>query len=128
MDVFSLPLLGEAFLVTISAQLATLPLLLVNFGQFSWLSPLVNSLILPTVPIVMALGIILSGLSFVSKLLAQVLAWFIWPFLSWFIKVVNWFGQLPVGNWEVGKISWWWMVGYYLILFLLMGGASREPK
>jgi len=123
-----IPLLGEAFLVTISAQLATLPLLLVNFGQFSWLSPLVNSLILPTIPIVMALGIILSGLSFVSRLLSQLLAWFIWPFLSWLIKVVNWFGQLPIGNWEIGKISWWWVIGYYLILFLLMGGASREPK
>jgi competence protein ComEC len=129
MGVFSLPLLGEAFLVTISAQLATLPLLLVNFGQFSWLSPLVNSLILPTIPIVMALGIILSGLSFVSRLLSQLLAWFIWPFLTWFVKVVDFFGQLPIGNWEVGKISWWWMVGYYLLLFLwLMGGASREHK
>jgi len=124
-----IPLLSEAFLVTISAQLATLPLLLVNFGQFSWLSPLVNSLILPTIPIVMALGIILSGLSFVSRLLSQLLAWFIWPFLTWFVKVVDFFGQLPIGNWEVGKISWWWMVGYYLLLFLwLMGGASREPK
>lgn len=119
-SVVVIPLLGEAFLVTISAQLATLPLLLVNFGQFSWLSPLVNSLILPTIPIVMALGIILSGLSFISKLLAQVLAWFIWPFLTWFIKIVDWFGQLPMGNWEIGKISWWWMVGYYLILFLCL--------
>ncbi len=116
----SVPLLGEAFLVTISAQLATLPLLLINFGQFSWLSPLINSLILPTIPLVMALGIILSGLSFISRLLSQVLAWFIWPFLTWFIKVVDWFGQLPMGNWEMGKISWWWMVGYYLILFLCL--------
>jgi len=123
-----IPLLGEAFLVTISAQLATLPLLLVNFGQFSWLSPLVNSLILPTIPIVMALGIILSGLSFASKLLAQVLAWFIWPFLSWFIKVVNWFGQLPMGNWEIGKISWWWMVGYYFLLVIILWRLNERNR
>ncbi|MCJ7786988.1 ComEC/Rec2 family competence protein, partial [Patescibacteria group bacterium] len=122
------PLLGEAFLVTISAQLATLPLLLVNFGQFSWLSPLVNSLILPTIPIVMALGIILSGLSFVSRLLSQLLAWFIWPFLTWFIKVVDWFGQLPIGNWEVGKISWWWMVGYYFLLVIILWRLNERNR
>jgi len=123
-----IPLLSEAFLVTISAQLATLPILLVNFGQFSWLSPLVNSFILPTIPIVMALGIILSGLSFVSKLLAQVLAWFAWPFLSWFIKVVNWFGQLPMGNWEIGKISWWWMVGYYFLLVIILWRLNERIR
>jgi competence protein ComEC len=106
MKIFSFPLLGEAFLVTVSAQLITLPILLVNFGQFSWLSPLANSLVLPTIPIIMALGLFLAGLSFISKFTSQVLAWFVWPFLTWFVKIVDWFGQLPIGNWEVGKIGY----------------------
>ncbi len=115
-----LPFLKEAFLITISAQLATLPILLVNFGQFSWLSPLVNVFVLPTVPFIIALGLSLAILSLFSKLIGQLLAWFIWPFLTWFVKVVTWFGNLSFGQWEIGKISWFWVVGYYLLLFLLI--------
>ena len=126
--VFFLPLFGEGLLVTISAQLATLPILLVNFGQFSWLSPLTNSLILPTIPVIMALGIFLSVLSFISKFLSQVLAWFIWPFLTWFVKVVDFFGQLPIGNWEVGGISRWWMVGYYFLLVIILWRLNERIR
>ena len=129
MNVFSFPSLGEGLAVTISAQIFSLPLLLVNFGQFSWLSPLVNSLVLPTIPFIMILGGMVAGLSFVSKLLGQLLSWFVWPFLTWFIKIIDWFGNLPLGNWEVGKISWWWAIGYYLLLFLwLMGGAKWHER
>ena len=114
------PLLGESFLVTISAQLATLPILLVNFGQFSWLSPLVNILVLPIIPSLMALGLALSVLSFVSRFFSQVLAWFLWPLLTWFVGVVNWFGHWSWISWEVGKLSGWWAGGYYLFLIFMM--------
>ena len=93
LNLAKIPLLGEGLLVSLAAQTTTFPLLLFNFGQFSWLSPLVNSLVLPTIPVVMILGTLLASLSFFSKLLAQLLAWFVWPFLTWFIKVVDFFGE-----------------------------------
>jgi competence protein ComEC len=112
----SIPLLGEGLSVTLSAQIFSLPLLLINFGQFSWLSPLVNSLVLPTIPFMMILGGITAGLSLFSKSFGQLLSWLVWPFLAWFVKIINWFGNLPLGNWEIGRISWWWAIGYYAFL------------
>lgn len=112
--------IGKGLAVTISAQIFSLPLLLVNFGQFSWLSPLVNTLVLPTIPFIMILGSAAAGLSLVSKLFGQLLSWFVWPFLNWFINLINWFGNLPLGSWEIGKISQWWAIGYYLILFIYL--------
>jgi len=84
-----IPVLGENLLVTLSAQLATLPIMLVNFGQLSWLAPLANALILPTIPLLMVFGFLIAFLSFFSSFLAQLLSWLAWPFLTWFVKVVE---------------------------------------
>ncbi len=123
-----IPVLGEGLLVTLAAQLAALPILLVNFGQFSWLSPLVNALVLPLIPLLMVFGFIIAGLSFFSSFLAQLLSWFVWPFLSWFVKVVEFFGGLSWTNWEMGEISCWWAVLYYLILLIFLIKAGFKPN
>ncbi|MCJ7804729.1 ComEC/Rec2 family competence protein [Patescibacteria group bacterium] len=125
-----IPILGEGLLVTLSAQLATLPILLVNFGQFSWLSPLVNALVLPLIPLLMVFGFVIAGLSFFSSFLAQLLSWFVWPFLSWFVRVVEFFGSLSWANWEMGEISFWWAILYYLILliFLIKIGFNQNER
>jgi len=125
-----IPVLGEGLLVTVAAQLATLPILLVNFGQFSWFSPLVNALVLPLIPLLMIFGFVIAFLSFFSSFLAQVIAWFTWPFLSWFVKVVEFFGNLSWANWEIGKISCWWAFLYYLLLvgFLIKRSFNQNER
>lgn len=62
---------------TLAAQLMVWPILLVNFGQVSWIGILVNSLIVPLVPYVM-------GLFFLPQL-AYV------P-LHLMVVIINWFG------------------------------------
>lgn len=84
-----IPVLGDNLLVTLSAQLATLPIMLVNFGQLSWLAPLANALVLPLIPLLMVFGFLIVFLSFFSSFLAQLLSWLVWPFLTWFVKVAE---------------------------------------
>ena len=120
------PILGEGLLVTLSAQLATLPVLLVNFGQFSWLSPLVNALVLPLIPLLMIFGFVIAFLSFFSNLLGQLLSWFVWPFLTWFVGVVEFFGKFSWINLEIGKIFWGWAVLYYLFLVFIFHERNRD--
>jgi competence protein ComEC len=110
----------DGFLISLSAQVMTLPILLVNFGQFSWLSPLINTLVLPLIPILMVLGFILIILAFVITPLAQLLAWFIYPLLFYFVKVVDFFGSFSWIAWEIGKISGWWALLYYFLLIFLL--------
>ena len=117
---FSCPILGDGLGVTIAAQITTLPILLVSFGQISWLSPFINMLVIPTIPFIMILGGGMVFLSLFSNLLSQLLAYFAWLFLNYFIKVVNFFGNLSFISWELDKLSGWWAIGYYFLLFFVL--------
>lgn len=81
----------KALIATLSAQIFVLPLILYYFGTISWISPLVNILILPAVPIAMLLGFFgsFSGLVFLP--FAKVFLWPAWLFLSWILGVVKLF-------------------------------------
>jgi competence protein ComEC len=123
--IFRLPGLGENLRTTLAAQLGVLPILLANFGQISFLSPLVNVLVLPVVPLIMILGAITAIFGLVWQPLAQIAIWFAWVPLTYFIKIVEWFGKLPWVSFEVGKISFWWAVWYYLLLGLFYFWKNR---
>lgn len=100
---------------TFAAQLATLPVLLITFGQYGVLSLLANAVVLWTVPFLMLFG----GLGVVAGLVfAPFGRFFIWlslPFLFYFEKAVSFFADLN-WIWKVGEFSWQLSVGYYLIL------------
>jgi len=118
--IFRLPGLGENLRTTLAAQLGVLPILLANFGQISFLSPLINVLVLPVVPLIMVLGAITALFGLIWQPLAQIASWFAWVPLTYFIKIVEWFGKLPWVSFEVGKISFWWGIGYYLVLGIII--------
>lgn len=99
---------------TLAAQALVVPLIFFHFGQVSLISPLVNVLILWTVPLATILGFLSLMVSFIFFPLGQLLAWGNFVFLQVFIMVVNLFKNtpgllLPEGNWFL-------VVGYYLVL------------
>jgi len=116
--IFKFPLLGDELRVTLSAQIAALPILLFNFGQVSFISPLINALVLPIVPLIMSLGAAVVGAGLLAKPLVQVLGWFVWVPLTYFVKLIEFFGQLPWISFSVGELNWVWVAGYYLLLSL----------
>jgi len=129
--IFSLPLVVKDLQTTLAAQLGVLPILLSNFGQISVISPLVNTLVLPVVPIIMILGAITAFFGLICQPAALIASWFAWVPLTYFIKVVEWFGNFPWVSFELGKISFWWIVGYYLVLgiiFLNSNFKIQNPK
>ncbi len=82
-------LLHDTLLVTVAAQITTLPVMVYHFGQFSPLSLIANLLVLPVQPTIMYLGstAALAGLAYLP--LGQVLGWAAWLFLAWTIRVVE---------------------------------------
>ncbi|MEI6690236.1 MAG: ComEC/Rec2 family competence protein [bacterium] len=78
---------------TIAATLATTPISLITFGQFSWIGPLCNLLILPIIPLLMSLTsiflVIASMLPFLSSWVSPIL----YLPLLYFVQVVNFFGS-----------------------------------
>ena len=104
---------------TIAAQLATLPILLANFGTYSIYSVLVNGLVLWTVPILMAIGGIGALLGLILEPLGQLLIYLCYPLLIYFEAVVNFFGKIG-GVINVQSIPWQFIIGYYCLLMSIL--------
>jgi len=79
----------DLFLMTISAQVFVLPLLIYYFRQFSvWFLP-ANILILPLVPFAMFLGFIsgIGGMIFLP--IGQIIGWFAWAVTTYQVWVIT---------------------------------------
>ncbi len=99
---------------TIAAQLATLPILIMAFGQFSNVALPANLLIVPFVPLAMALVFLAGVLAFLFIPLGEVVGWFAQHLLSYMVLVTQWFASL---SWATTTVSVTWYVG-----LLLYGG------
>ncbi|MFW5942611.1 MAG: DNA internalization-related competence protein ComEC/Rec2 [Chloroflexota bacterium] len=90
-----MPLLSETVLVTLAAQITTLPLLAYHFGEVSLASLPANVLILPAQPGVMLWGALATIGGLLALPLGQILAWPAWLFLTYTIELVEILARLP---------------------------------
>jgi len=74
----SLPILPtpfrEAFIVTLAAQVATIPIVIVGFHVVSATGPLANTLVLPFLPLLIMLGFLLGATSSFASIAAPIAA------------------------------------------------------
>lgn len=105
-------------LITISAQLATLPIIINSFGSFSILSVLANVLILPFVPAVMLGGFLAIILGSANLFLAQIASYPIWLVLSYQIEIINFFYGFDFAYFNFEKTGWLFVAVYYGVLVL----------
>ncbi len=109
----------ENGLTTISAQLAVLPILILNFNQFSLTSVFANVLILFTVPFTMFLGFLLAGLNLLAGFLGFLVAKLASVLLFYQIAVIKIFSvvSLPVGGLFNSKAI---LIVYYGIILAIV--------
>ncbi|GJM42928.1 MAG: hypothetical protein DHS20C20_32100 [Ardenticatenaceae bacterium] len=87
--------LSEAVILTIAAQILTLPLMIGYFDQLSIISLLANALILPVQPAVMIWGGLATLTGLVLPAVGQLLGWVAWLFLGYTIWMVRLFAAVP---------------------------------
>ena len=102
--------------MTLSAQIATLPILIYNFGRISFISPLANVLIMPAVPYIMGAGFIFSLTVVILPSLGQILIWPIWFMFAFVTKLTELLSKVPFATREISNIHWAWLIGYYILL------------
>ena len=87
----------EYFLLTLAAQVMTLPITAIHFQRVSLSAVLANPLVLPVQSLVMVLGglALVGGLIFIP--LGQALAALAWPLLAYTMRVVELLARLPGG-------------------------------
>lgn len=106
----------EFLSATIAAQVAVLPVLLYQIGQFSLVAVVVNVLVLPMVPVAMLLTFLSGLVGFVSSTLALPLAYLAHLSLTYILGVASWFGSWSLAAFVVPEFSFWWvLVGYGFI-------------
>jgi len=102
----------EAFVLTLSALVFALPVMIFNFGQLSIMAPLANIAVTWTIPLAMLF------VDFVSHSAWTFIAYITWVLLAWDIKVVHFFGGL---DWAVIKYNFWvWKYSLEILYFLVI--------
>jgi competence protein ComEC len=110
---------GEYFLLTLAAQIATLPVIAFQFQRISLIALIANPLILPFQPLLMVLGAFASLIGIVFLPLGRLMGFLVLPLASYTINTVEWLARLP-GELQIGSIPAWLIIGLYLIGFALL--------
>lgn len=101
----ALPWVSDALLLTLAAQIATLPVIAYQFGRISLTAFIVNPLVLPVQPPLMVLGGLAAALGLVWLPLGRAAALVAYPFAAFTVRVVELFGGVPGGSLVLGRIG-----------------------
>jgi competence protein ComEC len=107
----------EALVTTLSAIITTTPLILYQFGRLSIVAPLANILILPAIPITMAIGFASGMVGMVSQTLGSILVWPAWLLLEYMIRVAELLSSLKFASIELGGFHWILMIAMYGVIW-----------
>jgi competence protein ComEC len=117
--------LGDLVLITVAAQIATLPILLYHFERMTLLSLPANLLILPAQPALM----MTAGLSVLLGMLwlpaGQLLAFAGWALAAYTIRIVEWFAGLPGSSFDIPGVPLWLVFAMYAGLLAVSVPAWR---
>ena len=116
----------QILIETLSAQIMTLPLLMMSFGVISNVALIANMLILPFVPLAMLLTFMSGVMVFVpiiGVLIAIPTTWL----LGYMIQVTNWTAGFEWAQMEV-SINLWQCVVLYVALILAMIWMKKQTK
>lgn len=115
-DARSVPTILEILLLTLAAQVFVLPILMVNFGKLSLVSPLANVLVLPIIPLTMLIGFLAIICSFVIPPIGQIFAWMAFLPLKYETMAIKYLASWKYASVEIKEFPWWAVVLWYIIL------------
>jgi competence protein ComEC len=117
----------EVLLLTLSAQVFVVPIIIYHFHTFSFVSLLVNVLVLPIIPVTMLMIFLLVVSSFVYAPLAMLFGWAGYMFLTYEVFIISFFADLRFGSMYIPHFSVVWMCVYYAMIvgFLLYINSKR---
>ncbi|MCX6028674.1 MAG: ComEC/Rec2 family competence protein [Chloroflexi bacterium] len=118
--------LNAALVVTLAAQITTLPLIVAYFGRLSLVSLLTNFLILPAQPPIMMGGMMTLVAGLLWEPLGRVLGVIPWLFLTYTTTIVRLTAAIPFASVELGALGRVLAPLYYAVLFGMLGVRKLE--
>lgn len=119
--------LRESANATLSAIIATLPLIMFQFHRVSIVAPVVNMLILWLIPWIMAMGFVAVSTSLLSKTIAEVCAYAANMGMEYIVSVVRFFAELSFASIDI-VVPWWSALVMYFMLGYIMFSKRSIPQ
>lgn len=116
---------NEYLLLTVAAQITTLPILLYYFHRLSIFSLPANLLILPVQPALMVLGGLSALLGMVFQPFGQLAAYLGWVLAAYTIRIVEFFAGLPWSSQTLTSFPLYLMLVWFAILAAVSIPAIR---
>jgi len=115
------------FIDALSAQLATLPIIAMQFGTMSFVGIVSGLVLLELIPITMGFGFIASFFSFISSSLALIPLLFARVFLVFELWIIKLFGSIPFFEWKMGPTIF---ILYYVlfVVFIFIYLKKRDVR
>ncbi|MCL5961685.1 MAG: DNA internalization-related competence protein ComEC/Rec2 [Chloroflexi bacterium] len=118
--------LGEGLAVTLAAQIATVPITALNFGQLSLVTPLANLLVEPAVLPLMIGAALTSALGILFEPAGQLVGWITYFVAGYMVVVVEYLGGEPWASVSLGRFGLLPVVPYYLTLAIVLLGSRKH--
>ena len=120
-------LLIEIMMVTLAAEIATMPIFAFTFQQISLISPVINILTVPLLAALIVLGLFVCLAGAIWLPAGMLSGWVIWPLLWYVIQAVSWCATRPGAYFPVSPsmtntLAW----GYYALLALVASLMLRR--
>lgn len=118
----------DSLAVTLAAIIGTFPLIVYYFGYASSVGLPTTFLALPALPAVIVTAVFVGVFGLFAPLLAQIIGWVAWLFLSYIIAVVQGFAALPFASYQVGPVNVIWVWSYYGVLIAALWLISSRRR
>ena len=137
-EVFFKGILGEKTILisdlstTLGAQVLVWPLISYVFGRISIISPVVNALVLWTVPFATIAGFIFLALTYINSFLSLFFSYIVTLPLYFFIKVVAFFASFSKASLDI-RVGLPFFISYYVFficfhIFSRIGSRSDPDR
>lgn len=120
--------ISEIFFLTVSAQIFVLPIILLNFGNLSLISPLANILILPFIPLTMFLGFLAIIFSWIFPIIGTLFSWISFLFLRYEVETINFLAGFRYASIKMNLVWQEVAVFYGLLFFALFLARSKMTE
>ncbi len=120
-------IVSDVVLITVAAQITTLPIIFLVFGRFSAISFLTNILVVPVQPPIMSLGILAVAAGTIWFPAGQLAAWLVGILLSYTLAIIRATAQLPGASVPI-SVEPGIIVAYYAGLLGMTAILSRPAE
>ena len=118
----------DSFSVTLAAIIATWPLIAYNFHIISLVALPATFFSLLSLPAIITSSALVALVGLFAPLIAQILGWLAWLFLSYLLLVIQVFDTLPHSSLPVAAIPVWQVWVYYAGLAVAIAILNHRKK